>query len=104
MINMKGVELPINVLVIVAIAVIVLLGLVALYLAGFSPFSYIAGLEAVKNAACSQLNRGGGCSLDPAQIWVNYDANKDGGIDANETAVEDNTDTLDQLCTNFFNA
>jgi len=51
----KGVELPINILVVVAIAVIVLLGLVALYFIGFNPFSVSAGLEAIKNDGCRQL-------------------------------------------------
>ena len=49
---MKGVELPINILVVVAIAVIVLLGLVALYFIGFNPFSVTTALEAAKNNAC----------------------------------------------------
>ena len=49
---MKGVELPINILVVVAIAVIVLLGLVALYFIGFNPFSVTSALEATKNQGC----------------------------------------------------
>ena len=49
---MKGVELPINILVVVAIAVIVLLGLVALYFIGFNPFSVTTAIEAAKNNAC----------------------------------------------------
>jgi len=48
----KGVELPINILVIVAIAVIVLLGLVALYFIGFNPFSVTTAIEAAKNNNC----------------------------------------------------
>ena len=51
---MKGVELPINILVVVAIAVIVLLGLVALYFIGFNPFSVTTAMEAVKNSGCRQ--------------------------------------------------
>ena len=49
---MKGVELPINILVVVAIAVIVLLGLVALYFIGFNPFSVTTAVESAKNNAC----------------------------------------------------
>ena len=49
---MKGVELPINILVVVAIAVIVLLGLVALYFIGFNPFSVTTALDAAKNRGC----------------------------------------------------
>jgi len=48
----KGVELPINILVVVAIAVIVLLGLVALYFVGFSPFSATTAQESAKNTGC----------------------------------------------------
>jgi len=76
----KGVELPINILVIVAIAVIVLLGLVALYFTGFGPFSATAGIEAVKNQACTELNPRAGCTSDVATITVNYDVNGDGDI------------------------
>ena len=49
---MKGVELPVNILVIVAIAVIVLLGLVALYFIGFNPFSTTTALDSTKNFGC----------------------------------------------------
>ena len=75
---MKGVELPINILVIVAIAVIVLLGLVALYFVGFGPFSATAGIEAVKNQACTVLNPRAGCTTDPSSVTVNYDVGNDG--------------------------
>jgi hypothetical protein len=76
----KGVELPINILVIVAIAVIVLLGLVALYFTGFGPFSGVAGQEAIKNQACATLNPRAGCTDDPSTIPVNYDVDGDGNI------------------------
>ncbi len=82
---MKGVELPINILVIVAIAVIVLLGLVALYFTGFGPFSAVAGQEAIKNRACETLNPRAGCQTDPYQVEVNYDVDGDGLIDAADT-------------------
>ena len=49
---MKGVELPINILVVVAIAVIVLLGLVALYFIGFNPISVTVSLDSAKNNNC----------------------------------------------------
>ena len=60
---MKGVELPINILVVVAIAVIVLLGLVALYFVGFNPFSVTTALEATKNTGCrAYMNQAVVCS------------------------------------------
>lgn len=64
---MKGVELPINILVVVAIAVIVLLGLVALYFIGFTPFSLSAGIEAIKNGGCrTYLNQNPVCNSSAA--------------------------------------
>ena len=79
--KVKGVELPINILVIVAIAVIVLLGLVALYFTGFGPFSATAGIEAVKNQACTELNPRAGCTQSTDSIAVGYDVDGDGTVD-----------------------
>jgi hypothetical protein len=76
---MKGVELPINILVVVAIAVIVLLALVALYFIGFGPFSTSISIEGVKNAACSELVRRGCVDLTNT-IGVNFDADGDGRV------------------------
>ncbi|MBI4015790.1 MAG: hypothetical protein HY362_03690 [Candidatus Aenigmarchaeota archaeon] len=57
--NLKGVELPVNVLVILAIAVIVLLGLILLYVVTTSgPTGLLAELSAV-NKACGTLKTGG---------------------------------------------
>ncbi len=90
----KGVELPINILVIVAIAVIVLLGLVALYFVGFNPFSTTAGLEGIKNKACQTLVQTNNCGVLTSTIQVNYDVNDDSQVTA--------ADTLDLLCSNFY--
>jgi len=80
----KGVELPINILVVVAIAVIVLLGLVALYFIGYNPFAGTAGLEGIKNDACRQYVQGHNCGQDATNVTgilvSNYDANGDGAI------------------------
>jgi len=86
----KGVELPINILVVVAIAVIVLLGLVALYFMGFGPFSKAAGVEAVKSQGCNDLNPRAGCVTDPNTILVNYDVDGDGVI----AVAQDNLQTF----------
>ncbi len=70
---MKGIELPINILVIVAIAVIVLLGLVALYFIGFNPMSTNIALDAAKNNACRDfLNQNPICSN--TGLAMNYPA------------------------------
>jgi amino acid transporter len=70
----KGVELPINILVIVAIAVIVLLGLVALYFIGFNPFSVTTAVESAKNNACRDyLHQNPVCS-NAAGVSLDYPA------------------------------
>jgi hypothetical protein len=77
----KGIELPINVLVIVAVAVIVLLGIVGLYLAGFGGPAAGVTVESVKTTACQQLIRSGNCGNANATFGVNignFDANKNG--------------------------
>jgi len=97
----KGVELPINILVIVAIAVIVLLGLIALYFVGWGPFAGAAGLEGVKNAACRELVQENRCNLTTLSLipTPNFDADKDGT--PGETAAAG--DNLDNLCEKYFN-
>jgi len=89
----KAIVLPINILVIVAIATVAMLGLVGVYGVGYNPFSSAMGLESVKNLACRQLVMGG-CKVNTSEITVNYDANKDGNISS--------ADTLSELCKNFF--
>jgi len=85
---MKGVELPINILVIVAIAVIVLLGMVLLYYTGFSPFSSVAGVEGTKNDACRVLAQERNCVGATSSILFDgnmlrqFDANKNNAMAA----------------------
>jgi len=89
----KAITLPVNVLVIVAIAIIVLLGLIAIYGVGFNPFSSAINLESVKNEACRKIvfSR---CEKNAADITVDFDANRDG--------TTDSSDTFLILCQNFF--
>ena len=68
---MKGIELPINILVVVAIAVIVLLGLVALYFVGFSPFSATTAQESAKNTGCRTFMHQDPVCNDPSDSGVN---------------------------------
>lgn len=91
----KGIELPINVLVVVAVAVIVLIGMVALYMAGFFPFQKGIGSDAAKNAACNKLLRQNNCAIDTNTIKVNFDADNDGVIGGGG-------DTLENLCINYY--
>jgi hypothetical protein len=108
----KGIELPINILVIVAIAVIVLLGIIALYFTGFGPFSGATALEGIKNSACRQLVQTYNCAgtTTAASITItNFDANNDGaingavtfgtwGVAANCNAAATSADNLASLC------
>lgn len=67
---MKGMELPINVLIIVAVALIALLGVIALYFSGFNPFSTTMSVEAVKNEACRRLVQERRCLATPSQVII----------------------------------
>ncbi|MFH1229374.1 MAG: hypothetical protein V1678_03040 [Candidatus Aenigmatarchaeota archaeon] len=71
---MKGIELPINILVVVAIAVIVLLGMVALYFIGIGPMNTTTSLEATKNTACRLYNGPGMQCINAASVVVYYPA------------------------------
>jgi len=90
----KAVELPINVLVIVAIAVIVLLGIVVLYFIGFQPFSESISITSLKNVGCSNFS-------------LNYDCGSRGGVTTDDIILPANsygvTNLLD-LCTQKFGA
>jgi len=89
---MKGIELPINVLVIVAIAVIVLLGLVVLYFIGFNPFSGSVSLNSLKNTGCSNFSLNYGCgSRGATTSSISLPANSYG------------VTTLYALCTGYLN-
>jgi len=84
----KAVELPINVLVIVTIAVIVLLGIVVLYFIGFQPFSGSISLTSLKNEGCSNFS-------------LNYDCGSRGGVTTATIVLPTNTygyTTLLELC------
>lgn len=111
---MKGIELPINVLVIVAVAVIVLLGITAVFMLGFAPFTGTSGLESIKNDACTLLVRSG-CGQNTWLIPVNFDSDKNGLVQSgtdwwnNATwsenypcAADQNCDNLAALCYNFY--
>ena len=84
----KGIELPINVLVIIAVAVIVLLGIIALYFGGFIGPAGAMSSEGAKVKYCGVLMKDlHGCStVDPDTILItDFDANDDGTCcDAND--------------------
>jgi len=59
---MKGIELPINALIIIAVAVIVLIAIVAMFYPAFSSGSGTVTLETAKSQACRALAEGNSCS------------------------------------------
>ena len=92
---MKGVELPINILVIVAVAVIVLLGLIALYFSGFLGPAGTITAQTAKGKYCAMVTQNpngceylasGGVDLSLIQV-TEFDANQDGTINAGNTFV-----------------
>lgn len=78
---LKGVELPINVMIIVTLALIVLIAIIALFFGVWNPGKGSITLEVAKNNACQMLISLGCDDIDPASISINdFDANKDGNL------------------------
>lgn len=84
---MKGIELPINILVIVAVAIIVLLGVIALFYSSWFGSTQPVGLEAAKSQCCNVVSRMNNCSVNPAGIPCVYGA----------------AQNLSALCTLYYN-
>jgi hypothetical protein len=112
---MKGVELPINSLVIIVICLIVLLSVVAFYFFGWRPWSMTVTQESARNNACQMLAVMG-CRAHPANISVSsFDADKDGNIDPLTSSIYITTiscsnpsdvntfDSLWSLCVCYYN-
>ncbi len=74
---MKGVELPLNTVIIIAILLLVLLGALSLWMIGWGGQAPGIDVEAVKTKACAELIRRG-CDTDPMLIGVNFDADQNG--------------------------
>jgi hypothetical protein len=88
---MKGIELPINILVIIAVAVIVLLGVIALYFSGFMGPARILDQNSAKQKYCAVVMRSpngcqGGMWLDSVQI-PDFDANENGNTGTTAAGV-----------------
>ena len=98
---MKGLELPINVLILIAIAVIVLLAVIVLFFGGFGGPAGTVTLSTVTSTACADWrNRN---FPDARTISTSsFDANKDGSLDSGAdctgcTQVANNGDNLEML-------
>jgi len=75
----KGMELPINMLVIITVAIIILMGIIAMYVLGTGPFTASIGIESIKNTACAELQRAN-CGIQSETIGISFDANNDGKV------------------------
>jgi len=77
---MKGIELPINILIIVVVAVIVLIAVIAMFYPAFNSGSGILTLEAAKTQACQSIVEGLKCDTGIGLntiIIYDFDADKD---------------------------
>ena len=68
----KGIELPINILVIVAVAIIVLLGVIALFYSSWFGGTGQISAETAKANACNRASREGLCTTDTDTLPVTY--------------------------------
>lgn len=89
----KAIELPVNILVIVAIAVIILLSLVVTWGIGWNPFSSFMSISSLKSQGCSNFS-------------YNYQCGIRGATTSDIVLPKNNYDasTLLQLCQNYLNA
>jgi hypothetical protein len=92
---MKGAELPINVLIILALAVIVLIAVLLMFYTPFSTGSSTVSLDTAKSQACHSLISGYGCSttVDLKLIAV-YNYNADDDANGNMNTLQDNLQAL----------
>jgi hypothetical protein len=110
--TVKGIELPINILVIIAVAVIVLLGLIALYFSGFMGPAGIVTQDAAKSSGCKLImSKVGGCqTADAAYLdGLVYDGTAAHfglpKFDADGNGIPgEATDTFTALCAKYFSA
>lgn len=105
---MKGISLPINVFVIVAIAVTISLGVTSLYFVGWRPFSGTTSLEGIKNEACRELVQEKRCKRYTYEITIpNFDANENGVNDPGTIwnwVSGTGDDNLAALCYKYYGA
>jgi hypothetical protein len=112
---MKGIELPINVLIIVAVAIIVLIALVAMFYPNFKSSSTVVNSDIYKSSAC-QIMIDRKCTPSPSDITIaNFDADKNGKQDSGSgwtfstattslcaKATNTNKDNLASLCDCYY--
>ena len=102
---MKGIELPINALIIIVVAVLVLLGIVALWMSGWGGGSQGVTIEAAKASGCAALMRdAAGCtSVDPATILYDGGTTSKSAFKFDVKSDGDTTnDNLQVLCDTYY--
>jgi hypothetical protein len=78
---MRGIELPINTIIIVVLAILVLAAVAGLFGGSFTPGSGTITVEGAKNNACQKLLSMGCSGVSLGSITVkDFDANKDGKL------------------------
>ena len=103
LLNMKGIELPINILIIVAVAVIVLIALIAMFYPAFLSGSQTVSIETAKTQACRSWIANS-CSISWDSIGViNFDADKNGKVwgTTTEAINPPEQDNIHNLCSNY---
>ncbi|MBU5575366.1 MAG: hypothetical protein KQA40_02805 [Candidatus Aenigmarchaeota archaeon] len=111
---MKGIELPINLIVIIAIALIALIGVVFLLSGALSTSGSTVSLQAATSQGCQELIRSGKCGevMKIFEIQIkDFDANKNGKINDpifiqgphGEPVIDPGADGLGMLCKNYYN-
>jgi len=85
---MKGIELPINILIIIAIAIIVLIALIAMFYPAFAGGSAIMNSETAKTRLCQIMVEAKKCNVNSNTITISdFDADRDGSNDGGSTWV-----------------
>jgi len=78
---MKGLELPINALVIIVVAVIVMIALIAMFYPAFLGGTIATTSESAKSTACAILVEAKNCNVNTNTITIsNFDANRHGDV------------------------
>lgn len=110
---MKGIELPMNTLVVIVIAIIILIAMVALFMGVWRQGSYGISMDSAKNSACqryvslkycdAQEDVGDGISIDSIkcdanELLVQEDLNDDGDMTDTKELVVSNLEDLAKYC------
>lgn len=101
---MKGIELPINTIIVIAIALLVLLGITALWMSSWGGGSQGVTMEAAKAAGCGALMRNSTGCAGADTTAINYTGTYPAvpRMDVNNDHNIDGGDTLQHLCETYY--